>query len=383
MEAVTYSLSLNNSNSDEYYSDVRKLTNEVILKAEELVGKHVVDYMNYLREFNLEVIREREEYILEFLSFGVLWNTYSKTALSIKAAPFILLSQMGEWRKKHQKLKPLIDFARGALTTLFLLPKVNQNNFETIPTLEKIDRVCLWFEATGEFREQALRFVRWRAFLSTLKCDQQEKFFYSIAEFRNWFENTTLIELGKYTSNVDAFLGKSKKKYRWREDRISCSRTRVEYHLNMVGAELMNRAFRKDFIDTDATALLLPGCMRIRLNDECEANREPKGLKCVGCDTRCRVNEYRKLGEQKNFEVYVIPHASDLSQWSPKDGSPRKGVVASACVTTLVEGGWELKRYGVPAQCVLLDYSGCKKHWHPEGMPTHINKHELERIILN
>ncbi len=383
MKAVTYSLNLNSSNSDEYYSDVRKLTDEVVIKADELIGKQVADYTNYLREFNLEEIREREEYILEFLSFSVLWKAYSKTALAIKVAPFILLSQMGEWRKKHQKLKPLIDLARGFLTTLFLLPKVNPNELVTIPTLEKIDRVCLWFEATGEFREQALRFVRWRAFLTTLTQIQQENFFIAIAEFRNWFELSTSNILGKYTSEVDLFLVQSKKKYRWREDRISCSRTRAEYHLNMVGAELLNRAFRKNFLDTEATSLLLPGCMRIRSKEECEAIKEPKGLKCVGCDAKCRVNEFRKLGEKKNFEVYVIPHASDLSLWSPKKGNPRKGVIASACVTTLVEGGWELKRYGVPAQCVLLDYSGCKKHWHQEGVPTRINKHELERIIMN
>ncbi|MEJ2636983.1 MAG: DUF116 domain-containing protein, partial [Calditrichia bacterium] len=79
---------------------------------------------------------------------------------------------------------------------------------------------------------------------------------------------------------------------------------------------------------------------------------------------------------------YIIPHASDLSLWSPRPGRPRRGVIASACVTTLVEGGWELKRYGVPAQCVLLDYSGCKKHWHCEGFPTALNVRELKRIAL-
>jgi hypothetical protein len=56
-------------------------------------------------------------------------------------------------------------------------------------------------------------------------------------------------------------------------------------------------------------------------------------------------------------------------------------VIAAACVTTLVEGGWELKRYDVPAQCVLLDYSGCKKHWHSVGIETALNVRELNRIL--
>jgi hypothetical protein len=128
---------------------------------------------------------------------------------------------------------------------------------------------------------------------------------------------------------------------------------------------------------------LLPGCMRARSKEKCEAIKEKKGLKCIGCEPKCRVNAIRMLGLKEDFEVYVIPHASDLSLWSPKDGQIKKGIVASACVTTLVEGGWELKRYEVPAQCVLLDYCGCKKHWHPVGIPTKLNKHELKRILDN
>jgi hypothetical protein len=87
------------------------------------------------------------------------------------------------------------------------------------------------------------------------------------------------------------------------------------------------------------------------------------------------------MGRIHDFEVCIIPHASNLSLWSPRPGEPLRGVVASACVTTLVEGGWELKRYNVPAQCVLLDYSGCRKHWHPEGVPTAFNVRELKRIL--
>jgi len=101
----------------------------------------------------------------------------------------------------------------------------------------------------------------------------------------------------------------------------------------------------------------------------------------MGCTPGCKVNDLRKTGKKHDFDVYVIPHASDLSQWSPSKRKESLGVVASACLTTLVEGGWELKRYGVPAQCVVLEYSGCSKHWHPEGIETEINSEILLRIL--
>jgi hypothetical protein len=155
----------------------------------------------------------------------------------------------------------------------------------------------------------------------------------------------------------------------------------------MVGAELMNRAFRKEFLKAEAKVVLVPGCMRGKPEGECEAVKVKEGLLCNNCFPECKVNQLSKLGKRYTgnnaFEVYIIPHASDLSLWSPETGKQLRGVVASACVTTLVEGGWELKRYNVPAQCVLLDCSGCKKHWHSEGIPTMLNIRELKRKIFS
>jgi hypothetical protein len=121
--------------------------------------------------------------------------------------------------------------------------------------------------------------------------------------------------------------------------------------------------------------------MRIHSNEECKAKKVKEGLLCTGCSAQCRVNQLRVMGKKNNFGVYIIPHASDLSLWSPRPGRPKRGVIASACVTTLVEGGWELKRYDVPAQCVILDYSGCKKHWCSIGIPTELNVSKLRQIL--
>ncbi|RPI66343.1 MAG: DUF116 domain-containing protein [Ignavibacteriales bacterium] len=387
MEAVTYSLKYGQLNSETYYQNVRVFTDTVLCQADNSLKPIVEEFIDYLESYNLEEIREIEEYILELLSFGILWKSYSGKALSVHIAPFITLARMAEWRKKHQQIKPYIDFARGILTTLFLLPRNSTNHNHRIPTLEQVDYVCKWFEATGEFREQALRFIRWRAFWGTKTKEELLKIFFTIDEFTKWFEEQSEVALGKYTENVDNFLKNAHKHYKWREDRIQCTRSRIEYHLNMVGAELMNRAFRTEFNTTEKKVVLVPGCMRIHTNEECKAKKVKEGLTCEGCTPQCRVNQLREMGKKNSvygeFDVYIIPHASDLSLWSLRPGRPKLGVIASACVTTLVEGGWELKRYDVPAQCVLLDYSGCKKHWCSNGndIPTMFNVRELKRIV--
>ncbi len=375
METITYSLRDEQSNSENYYKRVNEFADTIVEHAQNTITPFIHDYINYLKTYKLEDIRKVEEYILELLSFGVLWRVYAGKALSVKFAPFITMARMAEWRKKHQRVKPVIDFSRGILLTVFLLPG-KKHKKPDIPNLDQIDHVCKWFEATGEFREQALRFIRWRAYWGSKSQKELYNIFYAIEEFTNWFNDASIEVLGKYTSNVDSFLERAANNYKWREDRVSCTRSRLEYHLNMAGAELMNRAFRPEFNQSEAKAVLVPGCMRMRPEGECEAVEVKEGLICSDCRPGCRVNQLRKQGKtQKDhaaFDVYIIPHASDLSLWSPKAGEPARGVVASACVTTLVEGGWELKRYNVPAQCVLLDYCGCKKHWHENGVDYRI-----------
>ena len=84
MKSVAYTLLDSDLNSNAYYYEVGKFTDEVIAKAESILSPEIESYINYLNEYKLERVRMKEEYILELLSFGVLWHTYSRIALSVK-----------------------------------------------------------------------------------------------------------------------------------------------------------------------------------------------------------------------------------------------------------------------------------------------------------
>ena len=205
METLTYSLQNDQSNSQNYYTDVRIFCDEVMKQARITLGPVINDFIRYLKNYNLEEIREKEEYVLELLSFGILWHNYSQKALAVRFAPFITLAKMAEWRKKHQRVKPLIDLTRGFLMTLLMLPDKPKNDFVAIPTLEQTDHVCKWFEATGEFAEQAIRFVRWRAYWEIKSRKVQSENFSAINNFTQWFTERSIQALGKYTKNVESF----------------------------------------------------------------------------------------------------------------------------------------------------------------------------------
>ncbi|WLD29947.1 MULTISPECIES: DUF116 domain-containing protein [unclassified Clostridioides] len=53
------------------------------------------------------------------------------------------------------------------------------------------------------------------------------------------------------------------------------------------------------------------------------------------------------------------------------------GIIGVACVLNLISGGWKVKNFGFVPQCVVLDYCGCKNHWHEKGIVTDINVDRL------
>jgi len=40
-----------------------------------------------------------------------------------------------------------------------------------------------------------------------------------------------------------------------------------------------------------------------------------------------------------------------------------------------------MRALGLEAQCVLLDYSGCKRHWDPKGVPTRLDRKRLLEVV--
>lgn len=383
MSPITYKLDCNGSAVSTYYPAISKFTDRCLEKASLEITPIAHKYRSFLITYGLEEPRTLEEYTFELLNLGILWRAYGATACSVTVAPFRFMARLGEWRKTSPRLKPAIDIIRGLLLSYFLAPAPIRKTDTAPHTLNDIERLVTWLEATGDFREDAFRYIRWLGFAGALQDSTFRKHFNEILSFADWFITESETALGQYTPNVNAFNEHSVLRYQWREDRFSCLRSRSEYHANMVGAEILNRAYRTEFLSCASSTVLLPGCMRSRTPEECDGEKTARGIRCFGCDARCHVNRIREMGLRNNFDVMVIPHSTDLSRWKGREGEERHAVVGVACLSVLVEGGWELKRNDIPAQCVLLNECGCKKHWHKEGFPTQLDVRELKRIVAH
>jgi uncharacterized protein len=227
------------------------------------------------------------------------------------------------------------------------------------------------------------RLRKWQDYLTGLTSNQSSSIIATAITLALWFEGSSEAALGIYTSNVDRYLNEARPQKYWHEDVIFCGRRRIEYHLNMVGAEIMNRAFRKDFIKTDRKLLLIPTCMRLLGDTKCKSENIDNWLKCVECTKECQVCYLSEMGRKNRFDVFMVAHESSISAGKNKKMQldSNTGVIGVSCILNLISGGWMLKEMGIPAQCVLLDYCGCKNHWHEQGIPTSINVQKLNQIM--
>ena len=147
----------------------------------------------------------------------------------------------------------------------------------------------------------------------------------------------------------------------------------------MVGAEIMNRGFKPKFDKIKKTCFACTGLYVFTGKISVRHEINGTDITCVGCSDDCRVNELVEAWEKRiNFDVYIVPHSSSFTKWLERwQNNNNTGLIAVACLLNLVPGGYEMRELGLNAQCVLLDYCGCKNHWHEEGICTDLNESKV------
>lgn len=377
MEIITYDLKANLDNSDKFYSDISIFTDEVINTIDKFSKGIIEDYMSFVKKSGNEELRGKNEYLLEFLILGVLWNNYINNARKLDGVHEHMLTGLVSLRKNGGVTKRAADFLRGIFSTIFLMKRSNDKIKFSI---DNLDKLLDWLSASGEFSQEVKKLNGWEKYLLTKFKGQSTGIIEVSTQTALWFKERSCEVLGKYTDKVESFLDYEKREYSWREDYLFCGRRRDEYHLNMVGAEILNREYRKKFLATKEKLLLLPACMRALDDDSCKSIKTDEGYVCMKCTGSCRVNNLTSMGEKNGFKVLIIPHESDAFKNRNKN-IEETGIIGVACVLNLISGGLKADALGFIPQCVFLDYCGCKKHWHNKGFSTDINISRLIKLL--
>ncbi|MDR2967525.1 MAG: DUF116 domain-containing protein [Methanobacteriaceae archaeon] len=337
MKTITYNLNL--ENLEDYYSKIRKFTDNVLNESKIAIGDIVYDFQKYLCEnppqnvYLNEDFKKKynyEEHVFELLFLGLMWKNYIEVAINLDSDYQEILAKLVDLRNEkniviledngNTHIKEKIDEIRGLLAYKHLLNndiknilnfennykanqnlilnknKININNFnkdknhindlnknkiniinlnknkDHINDLNKnkiniinfdmknYNLLLNYLKATGDWEESLKHLLIWKEFFQKhgIKLDICLK---KILSFANWFEKVANDELYNYTVNVDKFRENQLENHINNEDIIFCARNKIEYYLNMFGAEVMNRVFRYKFEKRDKIAIFLPKCM--------------------------------------------------------------------------------------------------------------------------
>ena len=379
MFAITYSTVNLKGNPNQFYIDVANATDKIVSIASSTFKEELDSYTHFIKKSKIESLRSYNEYLLELIMLGVLWRSNES---NIRRSPMIvekLLNKLYLIRKRNTSIKPNIDQVRGFLISNFLYSKAKHSLKHD---LRSFRRFLVWLDASGEYAEESKRLKGWLMYANTLRRDAVVDLIVKTYQFSKFFEEVCSETLSSYTMNVNRFVERAKVTYKNREDYSLVTRKEIEYHLNMIGAEILNRELRADFENAKTKVVLLPTCMRSIHSDDCKAIDNGLEKKCIGCNPNCNAGKVTLKFKEQNIETYLIPHSSDFSKFLEKwKDKPDTALVGVACVLNLLTGGYEMINLGIASQCVYLDHCGCRKHWDMRGVSTSINIEQLQKIV--
>ncbi|MCL5995637.1 MAG: DUF116 domain-containing protein, partial [Chloroflexi bacterium] len=339
-EVITYSLRGDEQTSDGYYRAIAALAQEWMPGAA-FTARESIALFRAHRLAACYQDRSDAEYAFELLVLGVLLREHGGEAMRLPRWKAWLLIQLikapGRWPISEQTAKKL----RGWL------------GWQRKPTANRegrnVARLMMWLRATGQ-ESRADRLSQWQGYLASAGPVDREATLTTALALAQDFSAASQHTLGKYTRNVDTFLAQSAGGYSRRYDAELVSRTPVEYHLGMLGTEILSRAYRERFVATRRRIVILPPCMRAKPDGACQATPSPLGAVCQSCTPQCHVNMVTQLGKKHGYEVYMIP--DQLRRIGAEAGRSVRGLglIGVSCALTNWSGGWDASTLGVPAQ---------------------------------
>ena len=394
---LVYDLRAGADCSDGFYAAAADFSDRLLAEIDLRAGEAIRRYSQFVQDERGESPRSLGEYSIELLTLSLALARYGEAAERAPRWAMGLARWLFWLRGRVAPIKPFADFQRAAITRRFLMWKIDPvpsrndvgGSEETAAPGQsgsilknRLPRLIEWLEATGDFEQEAMRLKNWLGFLDTLPQAEASWLIETAMDLFYWFEHEAECALGIYSRGIPMFLATEYRSRGCREDQIFCAKEPVEYHLNMVAAEIMNRGLRAEFEHMPHKVVLAPACMRGRNASSCQARTLGPDSECTGCTTDCAVNRLTVRMRGLGAKVLLVPHSSGFSRLLARwQREPDTGVTAVACLANILQGGYEMRVRGIRSQCVLLDYPGCRKHWRKKSCATDLNEERLVRIV--
>ena len=249
-QPITYSLRLNTTNSRIYHQRIAAFADQWCVHALALTQSIGADFRAFQRAQGLPA-RSDDEYSLELLGLGVLIHCHQRHVRTAPRWGVRLLGWLSIRQSQFPKLEAVAKLGRGLLNGLIsLLPRIgSQDPLKQETPIQTLEAVLSELQAQEEMAIHR-RLSEWRDYLSRLSEERSSSILVCCEKLVMDFEAQSLVALGAFTRNVPIFLREQAPRHRWSYDLGFVSRCRLEYHFGMLATEVLNRAYRQRFQNT-------------------------------------------------------------------------------------------------------------------------------------
>ncbi len=374
MSIFPYNLTLNESNSDKYFDIIADVSERAILDAEKNFAGIVNEFEIFLAKENIDLKRSRNEYLIDLLMIGTLWNVYISNAMASKFIITKFTQALSNIKTDNVEKNNEIEKLKNQIINEFLIehsddpPTADLNNYTLL-----LD----WLISVSFFNEEVLQMLVWEKFFNQLDERHISETLNNIINYTFDFSDNAFNQLHIYTNQVIDFLEGSYIDSDKTEDIIMRERSEEEYHLNMIANYLLNKAQKDNFKAKPKKIVILPTCIQDENVHESQGTNSSSIPDNISDKIKNLINELN----DPNIELAFIPH-KDFSKFFAKyTNSEDTAFIVAACALNLMSISFELKRLNINFQILPLDTSGCKKYWNNEGIPSNINTNQLIKLL--
>ena len=351
------------TNKEQTFYKNNDLFAEILIKwIKKTYPQHVKGLVAYAKSTGWQL--NKEETTLLLIQVMVLWESQSNNA----ATYLTLKDTLGEINKRNKGewLAKVLD-------------KEQHGNYQLSKDLNGFQKLIDWLAICDEYRHTTYWVKLVYDYFKTPNQDEIKP----LLEGYDYFYQQAHEIYKPYVLGYQTFKKDHFKTYKNREDVLFTGKHIEEYYLNFVGAALLNKAYKDSFNKAPYHMLVLPACMKAGTNETCKVKQNNSLQRCKSCRTDCQIYQLKELMHKYKYDVRIVEHGSDLTTESTQLADQNLGIIGVACSLQLLEGGWMLRKMGIPAQCVVLNFSGCHHHWQNEHIVTGLFEEALIGILEN
>jgi hypothetical protein len=156
--------------------------------------------------------------------------------------------------------------------------------------------------------------------------------------------------------------------------------TREQYYLYMIEIELVNRLYKKEFLQTNYRIAFLPHCLA-EDHASCKAEPDDIDYACQGCRKTCYLNRISRLLREHEINPYIWRQASLRKLFRKliyKYGS--LGVLGVACIVELTWGMRLCMKGNIPVIGLALNANRCMR-WMGDYYNNSADLSALEQLV--